>query len=172
MEARIAREREVIRQAMSRSSDTWIPDGPFGWPRDPVVRTSPFGGRRVFNGSVRSRHMGLDLRARMGHPIMAPADGRVVVADRFYYQGNAVYLDHGLGVFTSYFHMSRLEVEEGEMVRQGQVLGRSGSTGRSTAAHLHWSAYVNGVTVDPESLVGLQLMPSRETADDEERPLR
>ena len=108
----------------------------------------------MFDGSVRSRHMGLDLRARRGQPIMAPATGRVVLADRFVYQGNAVYLDHGLGLVTAYFHMSRPEVEVGDVVDPGQVLGRSGSTGRSTAPHLHWSAYVNGRSIDPETLIG------------------
>ncbi len=159
LDARIARERETITRALATSGPVWIPDQPMGWPRRPPIKTSPFGQRRTFNGSVRSRHLGLDLRARRGNPIMAAAAGRVALAGNFVYQGNAVYLDHGLGLFTAYFHMSRLEVEVGDLVEPGQVLGRAGSTGRSTAPHLHWSAYVNGVTVDPESLVGLWLAP-------------
>ncbi len=158
LDARIARERETIQTAIRTSVDTeWVPDEPFRWPRQPPIKTSPFGQRRIFNGSVQSRHMGLDLRARRGNPIMAPAAGRVILADRFVYQGNAVYLDHGLGLVTAYFHMSRLEVEVGDLVRPGQVLGRSGSTGRSTAPHLHWSASVNGRSIDPESLVGFSI---------------
>lgn len=156
VEARIARERALIRRTLETSTARWWPTGGFRWPRPPV-RTSPFGQRRVFNGSVRSRHLGLDLRAYHGHPIFAPATGRVALTGSFFYQGNAVYIDHGLGLVTAYFHMSRLEVEEGDVVAPGQILGRSGSTGRSTAAHLHWSAYVNGATVDPESLIGLEL---------------
>lgn len=159
LDARIARERDMISAALASSSPVWIPDEPIGWPRRPPIKTSPFGQRRMFNGRVRSRHLGLDLRARRGNPIMAAAAGRVALAGRFVYQGNAVYLDHGLGLFTAYFHMSRLEVQVGDLVEPGQVLGRSGSTGRSTAPHLHWSAYVRGVTVDPESLVGLSFSP-------------
>lgn len=157
LDARILRERETIQAALADSDPVWYPQAPFVWPRDPVVKTSPFGQRRVFNGSVRSRHMGLDLRARYGNPIRAPAAGRVALADRFFYQGNAVYVDHGLGLFTAYFHMSSIAVEVGDIVEPGDLLGRGGSTGRSTAAHLHWSAYVDGRTIDPETLVGLRL---------------
>lgn len=154
LDARILREREMIRSALRSSGSTWLPEGPIGWPRQPPIKTSPFGQRRVFNQNVQSHHMGLDLRAHQGHPIFAPATGRVILAERFVYQGNAIYLDHGLGLITSYFHMSRLEVKAGDVVQEGEVLGRSGSTGRSTAPHLHWAAYVDGVTVDPESLIG------------------
>lgn len=157
VDARIAREREMIDRALRSSGSTWIPGSPFGWPRDAPIKTGDFGQRRMFNGNVASRHLGLDLRARTGNPIIAPAAGRVALTGSFFYQGNAVYLDHGLGLVTAYFHMSRVLVEQGEIVQPGQVLGRAGSTGRSTAAHLHWSAYLNGVNVDPETLVGLTL---------------
>lgn len=157
VDARIARERELIDRALRSSGPVWIPGAEFGWPRATPIKTGAFGQRRLFNGNVASRHLGLDLRARTGNPIIAPAAGRVVLTGNFFYQGNAVYLDHGLGLVTAYFHMSRVLVEEGEVVQPGQVLGRAGSTGRSTAAHLHWSAYLNGVNVDPETLVGLAL---------------
>lgn len=158
VDARIARERALIDEALGSSGPRWLPREPFGWPRPPV-RTSPFGQRRMFNGSVASRHLGLDLRGRRGEPVRAPAAGRVVLTGDFYYQGNAVYLDHGLGLITAYFHFSRTDVEMGDLVEAGQVIGAVGSTGRSTAPHLHWSAYVGGTNVDPESLVGLTLFP-------------
>ncbi len=164
VEARIAREREVIRSTLAASAPEWIPTEPFGWPRQPPVKTSPFGQRRVFNGAVQSRHLGLDLRARQGNPIVAPAAGRVALTGDFYYQGNAVYLDHGLGLVTAYFHLSSVAVRTGDLVRPGQLLGRAGSTGRSTAPHLHWSAYVRGTTVDPETLVGLDISGVRPPA--------
>jgi murein DD-endopeptidase MepM/ murein hydrolase activator NlpD len=158
VDARIAREQQLIRSRLASSANEWLPEGPFDWPRPPI-RTSPFGQRRVFNGQVRSRHMGLDLRGRRGQGTYAPAAGRVLLTGRFFYQGNAVYLDHGLGLVTAYFHFSSIEVEEGEVVQPGHLLGRVGSTGRSTAPHLHWSAYVHGASVDPESLIGFQLSP-------------
>ena len=158
VDARVAREQELIRSRLASSANEWLPQGPFDWPRPPV-RTSPFGQRRVFNGQVRSRHMGLDLRGRRGQGTYAPARGRVLLTGSFFYQGNAVYLDHGLGLVTAYFHFSSVEVDEGDIVQPGDLLGRVGSTGRSTAPHLHWSAYVHGASVDPESLIGFQLSP-------------
>ena len=168
VDARIERERALIRAALESSGATWHPEAPFRWPRQPPIKTSPFGQRRVFDGSVRSRHLGLDLRARYGNPIRAPAAGRVALTGHFFYQGKAVYLDHGLGLVTAYFHMSSIAVEEGDLVEVGDLLGRGGSTGRSTAPHLHWSAYVGGRSVDPETLIGLTLdggtAGARETA--------
>ena len=163
VDARIARERALIDEALRSSGPEWLPREPFEWPR-PAVRTSPFGQRRTFNGNLASRHMGLDLRGRSGEPVRAPAAGLVVLTGNFYYQGNAVYLDHGLGVVSAYFHFSRTDVEMGDLVEAGQVIGAVGSTGRSTAPHLHWSAYVGGTNIDPESLIGLTLFPVDERA--------
>jgi hypothetical protein len=154
VQARIREDQEQIRAALRATSPEWLPRGTFEWPRPPEF-TSPFGQRRVFNGVTRSRHLGLDLRGSNRTPVRAPAAGRVTLVGDFFYQGNAVYLDHGLGLVTAYFHLSALDVAEGDWVEPGQLLGRVGSTGRSTAPHLHWSAYVNGLNVDPASLIGL-----------------
>jgi hypothetical protein len=148
VDARIREERELIQAALRDWTPDWLPAEPFGWPRPPEL-TSPFGQRRVFNGVTQSRHLGLDLR---GTPLLG----------NFFYQGNAVYLDHGLGLITAYFHLSSTDVRQGDLVEPGQLLGRVGSTGRSTAPHLHWSAYVNGQNVDPASLIGLELGVLRE----------
>lgn len=156
VQERIRRERERIRRALHSSGGEWLPTAAFEWPRPPEF-TSPFGQRRVFNGVTRSRHLGLDLRGAGGAPVRAPAAGRVLLVGDFFYQGNAVYLDHGLGLVTGYFHLSSIEVREGDRVAAGELLGRVGSTGRSTAPHLHWSAYVEGENVDPASLVGLSV---------------
>ncbi len=156
VQARIREDQEHIRTALRATSPEWLPGTSFEWPRPPEF-TSPFGQRRVFNGITRSRHLGLDLRGSSGTPVRAPAAGRVTLVGDFFYQGNAVYLDHGLGLVTAYFHLSALDVAEGDMVEPGQLLGRVGSTGRSTAPHLHWSAYVNGLNVDPASLIGLDI---------------
>ena len=110
----------------------------------------------MFNGELRSRHTGLDLRGAMGDPIRAANSGRVALSDDLFFNGGAVFIDHGLGVYTGYFHMSRREVEEGEWVEQGQVIGRVGATGRVTGPHLHWSLYALGQSLDPLSLLDPQ----------------
>lgn len=154
--ARIREERERIRAALETVSPAWLPRGPFTWPRPPRV-TSPFGQRRVFNGELRSRHWGLDLGGGTGDPVLAAAAGRVALTGEFYYQGGAVYVDHGLGVYTGYFHLSRIDVEAGAEVEAGQLLGGVGATGRVTGPHLHWSLYVAGQNLDPASLLELEL---------------
>lgn len=152
---RIRNERETITATLARATDEWLPREGFTWPRDKRI-TSPFGQRRVFNDELRSRHTGLDLRGREGDPVHAPARGRVALTGNFYYSGNAVYLDHGLGVFTGYFHLSRIAVEQGDTVRQGELVGEVGATGRVTGPHLHWSLYVNGEALDAASLMLLR----------------
>lgn len=153
---RIRREAALIRGILTAGTEDWLAVDGFEWPRPPAV-TSPFGQRRVFNGEVRSRHLGTDFRGNQGGSIEAPGSGRIALVGDFFYQGNAVYIDHGLGVFSGLFHMSRIEVREGDLVNRGQVVGRVGSTGRSTAPHLHWSAYVGGQNVDPGSLLDLRM---------------
>ncbi|MFI3272763.1 MAG: M23 family metallopeptidase [Pseudomonadota bacterium] len=117
------------------------------------IVTSPFGVHRVFNNQPKGSHMGLDLRGATGTPIHACADGRVVLAEELYYAGNAVYVDHGLGVITAYMHLSAFAVKEGDMVKAGDLLGKVGMTGRVTGPHLHLSLYVFGVSVDPLPLL-------------------
>ena len=110
--------------------------------------SSQYGLRRVFNGQPRGFHKGLDLRSPEGTPIKACADGVVTLADNLYFSGNAVYLDHGLGVVTAYLHMSKILVRPGESVRRGQVVGLVGATGRVTGPHLHLSLFAQGQSVD------------------------
>jgi murein DD-endopeptidase MepM/ murein hydrolase activator NlpD len=126
----------------------------FGWPRTSQV-TGRFGDQRVLNGKKESVHYGLDLTGPRGAPIVAAADGEVVLARNAYYSGKTVVLWHGAGVFTLYFHMDRIDVRPGAQVRRGERLGLLGATGRATGPHLHWSAKVAGLYVDPESLLGI-----------------
>ena len=112
-----------------------------------------FGHRRVFNGQPRAPHSGADLRATTGTPIYAANRGRVVLAKDLFFSGNAVYIDHGHGLFTTYLHLSRIDVAVGEMVEQGQQLGLAGATGRVTGPHLHWGVRLVDARVDPFSLV-------------------
>lgn len=154
--SRIREERELVRETLSRVTPRWLASGGFHWPRRTRI-TSPFGVRRVFNGELRSRHWGVDLAGDRGEPVRAAARGRVALVRSLYFAGNAVYLDHGLGVYTAYFHLSRTDVRQGEPVRAGQLVGRVGATGRVTGPHLHWSLYVNGVHLDARSLLRLDL---------------
>lgn len=154
VQTRIQRDRERIGAALSSVTDDWLIDGPFRAPR-PIVVTSPFGQRRVFNGELRSRHTGLDLAGNPGDPVRSSGRGRVVLADDFYFSGNGVFVDHGMGVFTGYFHLSRILVEPGQIVEAGDLLGEVGSTGRVTGPHLHWSLWIDGVGLDAGSLLAI-----------------
>lgn len=149
---RIRKDREKVGRAL----DSFSPEAAWTLPLArpvPGSVSSLFGLRRVFNGQPRGVHRGLDLRGATGTPIRACAAGRVVLADDLYFSGNAVYIDHGQGVFTAYLHMSRTLVRQGERVRRGQVIGRVGATGRVTGPHLHLSLIVLGQAVDPQPLL-------------------
>lgn len=116
--------------------------------------TSPFGVRRTFNGVTRTRHLGLDLQSPDGEPVWATNDGVVVLAAvDFFYTGNAVFLDHGEGLSTAVFHLSEILVRTGQKVHRGEILGRSGSTGRVTGPHVHFSVKLAGHYVDPVDLL-------------------
>jgi murein DD-endopeptidase MepM/ murein hydrolase activator NlpD len=112
-----------------------------------------FGHRRVFNGQPRAPHSGADLRATTGTPIVAANRGRVVLAKELFFSGNAVYIDHGHGLYTTYLHLSKVDVAVGDIVERGQQLGLAGATGRVTGAHLHWGVRLLDARVDPFSLV-------------------
>jgi murein DD-endopeptidase MepM/ murein hydrolase activator NlpD len=114
-----------------------------------------FGHRRVFNGQPRAPHSGADLRATTGTPIHAANRGRVVLAKDLFFSGNAVYIDHGHGLYTTYLHLSRIDVAVGDMVEQGEQIGLAGATGRVTGAHLHWGVRLVDARVDPFSLIRL-----------------
>jgi murein DD-endopeptidase MepM/ murein hydrolase activator NlpD len=119
--------------------------------------TSGFGNGREFNGQVESRHMGTDLEGAVGAPVLAPARGVVALVDQFYLGGNVVYLDHGGGLSSGYLHLSEAVVAVGDTVEAGQRIGSVGATGRVTGPHLHWLVRYGGITVDPLSLLELEL---------------
>lgn len=126
----------------------------------PGRANSSFGTRSVFNGEPRSPHGGTDFLSPAGTPVRAPAGGRVVVARDLFFTGNTVVIDHGLGVFSTLAHLSRLDVHEGAPIDGGDVVGLVGATGRVTGPHLHWSLRVGGARVDPLSALAL-LPPAR-----------
>ena len=128
---------------------------PFQIPVQGATDGRNFGHRRVFNGQPRAPHSGADLRAKTGTPIYAANRGRVVLAKDLFYSGNAVFIDHGLGLYTTYLHLSAIEVAVGDIVERSQRLGLAGATGRVTGPHLHWGVRILDARVDPFSLVRL-----------------
>jgi murein DD-endopeptidase MepM/ murein hydrolase activator NlpD len=118
---------------------------------------SPFGLRRYFNGQPRSPHSGLDIKAPDGSEVTASNDGEIVLAENLFFTGNTIIVDHGLGLYTIYAHLSRMEVGVGDEVRRSQVIGRVGATGRVTGPHLHWAVKLGGSRVDPAMLPGAAL---------------
>jgi hypothetical protein len=153
---RIKREAELVALATSLVTPEWLGDGPFALPHD-APSWNNFGQRRLNNNVVQSLHTGLDLRVPMGEPIKASNAGLVALASDLYMGGKTVIIDHGLGVFSSYGHLSELRVKRGEKVRKGQVVGLCGSTGRSTGPHLHWSFKILDARVDPDAMLRLPL---------------
>ena len=129
-------------------------DSDFIMPIDSKI-TSDFGNARVFNGSLKSYHSGTDFRAKVGTPIKCANDGKVVLVKDRFYSGGSIIVDHGQGVYTCYYHMSRFDVEKGEMVNKGQIIGLSGVSGRVTGPHLHFSTRVGGIQVDPLQFIKL-----------------
>ena len=117
--------------------------------------TSAFGTARIYNGSLKGYHSGTDFRAKMGSPIIASNAGRVVLVKKRFYSGGTVIIDHGEGIYTCYFHMSKFHVQEKQFVKKGELLGLSGKSGRVTGPHLHFSARIDGVQVDPLQLIAL-----------------
>jgi murein DD-endopeptidase MepM/ murein hydrolase activator NlpD len=127
------------------------------WVR-PVAGEAPgtgFGARRVINGQPRSPHGGTDYAAPRGTPVVAANDGRVALVADFFFPGRLVVLDHGLGLYTLYFHLEDIAVAQGDRVTRGQTIGSVGATGRATGPHLHFGAQVGPARVDPATLLGL-----------------
>jgi murein DD-endopeptidase MepM/ murein hydrolase activator NlpD len=123
-------------------------------PRDARV-TSGFGDGRQFNGQVSSRHMGLDLQGSQGDTVVAAARGVVSLVEPFLLAGNIVYVNHGAGLLSAYFHLSKQLVEVGDTVHAGSPVGLIGATGRVTGPHLHWVVRYGRTSVDPRSLLEL-----------------
>jgi murein DD-endopeptidase MepM/ murein hydrolase activator NlpD len=160
--ARIRRELVRSRRVSHRSRETprlWR--GPFRLPRASRI-TSRFGSARVYNSEVKSRHLGTDFAGAVGAPVHAAGRGVVALVANFYLAGRSIYIDHGHGLVTTYFHLSRVHVREGDTVVAGQRIGRVGQSGRVTGPHLHWAARYGIIPVDPLSLLELEKSPIAE----------
>ncbi|BDG04868.1 M23 family metallopeptidase [Anaeromyxobacter oryzae] len=151
---RIEADRRAFALAFDRPFEAPLFARAFGMPRD-AATSGRYGDQRVLNGKVDSVHYGLDLRGPRGAAVSASNDGTVALVRDAYMSGKTVVLWHGAGIFTVYFHLDRVDVHDGQRVRRGQRIGLLGSTGRSTGPHLHWGVKVDGLYVDPESLVAI-----------------
>lgn len=141
----------------------------FSHPRDLHYITSPFWGKRkyiqyktikgkkILLKTTENIHKGIDLRGKEGTPVYAIADGEIVMSEMMFYEGNFTVIDHGNSIFSYYMHQSELLVKPGDKVKAGDLIGYVGSTGRSTASHLHISLIINGTQVNPLSILALPI---------------
>jgi murein DD-endopeptidase MepM/ murein hydrolase activator NlpD len=159
--ARIERDRAAVARVWASPPTRRRWDRAFLLPVEAPVREN-FGAKRTFNGKPRSRHNGVDLAAATGAPVIAPAPAVVALAEDLYFSGGTVILDHGGGLFTTYFHLSRIDVKVGDRVAARQPVGAVGATGRATGPHLHWGARLGGARVNPLGLLSLPAWPPSE----------
>jgi hypothetical protein len=147
---RAAREKVLTDRALGTVSPVKLWRGEFLEPVDAAINSS-FGRKTRINGVLNPRpHAGADYRAPEGAPVKAPAAGIVILAGDHFFAGNSVYVDHGQGLISMYFHLSEISVEEGQVLEQGDgPIGLVGKTGRVTGAHLHSGVYLNGARIDP-----------------------
>ena len=159
---RIEREQERLSRLWAISTPQRLWEGDFLAPVSGGI-TSPFGLRRIINGSPRSPHGGVDLKAPLGAEIFAANHGQVVLREEFFFSGKSIVLDHGVGLYTMYFHLADFRIEKDSQVRKGDLIGWAGMTGRVTGPHLHWGVRLHGARVDPFQL--LEAAGNREQAE-------
>ncbi|HET7149898.1 MAG TPA: M23 family metallopeptidase, partial [Candidatus Acidoferrum sp.] len=148
-------ERDRLRAIFDRVTPEKLWDGDFRVPLDGVTTGGNFGKRRVLNGQSGSPHSGVDFPSPTGTPIHAAQSGRVALAEDLFFSGNTVVVDHGLGIYTFYGHLSEIDVKVGDALRTGEILGKVGATGRVTGPHLHWGLTVERARVNPLQLVSV-----------------
>jgi len=146
--ARITREQAIIQQAFAAWTDEALPSLRCLLPVHGSV-SSVFGLRRFFNNEPRQPHSGIDIAAPVGASIVAPLAGTVIQTGEYFFNGKTVFLDHGQGLISMFNHLSRIAVERGARVSQGQKIGEVGMSGRVTGPHLHWTISLNNSRVDP-----------------------
>jgi murein DD-endopeptidase MepM/ murein hydrolase activator NlpD len=158
-ERRAANEANRLRALYDTVTPERLWRGPFTQPVSSRKPGSGFGSRRIINGQPRMPHSGIDYSADRGTPVVASNRGRVALLGEFFFAGRLVALDHGLGLYTLYFHLDGVSVSEGEIVDRGQTIGTVGTTGRSTGPHLHFAAQLGRSRIDPPDLY---LLPVRD----------
>ena len=157
--ARIAKEQAEVTAQRNRDDARDDFSAQFIWPVSGRI-SGRFGSQRVYNGKPGSGHSGMDIAAASGTAVKAPAAGLVTYANaNMFLTGGTVLLDHGHGVSSNFLHLSRLDVAAGDYVRQGQVIGAVGATGRASGPHLHWGMNWFSTRIDPQTLVKAELNP-------------
>jgi len=154
-EARVEREQKKMSAIWpNESAKTWA--GDFINPLEGEIITM-FGVRRVMNDIPKRPHSGVDVAGGLGDKVRAPNAGVVTLVDNQFFGGRSLVLDHGQGIFTMYFHLSKVLVKKGQRVKKGDVIAKVGATGRATGPHLHWGVRMQGARVDPLELIHLKL---------------
>jgi murein DD-endopeptidase MepM/ murein hydrolase activator NlpD len=151
---RIEKERQTVEAILAKTTLERYWKAPFVVPV-PGAATSSFGRKSIVNGQPGSQHSGTDFQAAAGTPVVAPNRGRVVLAADHYFPGRTIIIDHGLGLFSYLAHLSEFKVKEGDIVERGQTIALSGSTGRVTGPHLHWTLRLGHARIDPLSLLAV-----------------
>jgi murein DD-endopeptidase MepM/ murein hydrolase activator NlpD len=152
--ARWKAEQEQVKQALAESSRLKLWRSNFVEPVN-GKRTGIFGSVRIMNGQPRNPHNGEDIGAPLGADVAATNDGIVRITVDHIFSGKGIFIDHGLGFYTMYFHLSEVLVKDGDLITAGQIIGKVGATGRATGPHLHWGVKLNGARVNPYSLLEL-----------------
>lgn len=153
----ILRENQGLRKALeeNNSQSSFWKSG-FRMPLEKYRVSGQFGGQRIINTIPKNPHRGMDLAAPEGTPVIAPADGIVVMTGKnFFYSGNMVVVDHGQGLHTIYAHLQDINVKKGQTIKQGEKIATVGKTGRVTGPHLHWGASLHGTRFDPQKLLDI-----------------
>ena len=145
----LAEQNRAYAQFSARQPSNLLFDKPVNGPL-----SSPFGVRRFFNGEERNPHAGLDFAVAAGTPIKAPAAGKVILIGDYFFNGRTVFVDHGQGLISMFCHMSKIDVQLGQELPRGGLIGKVGATGRATGPHMHWNISLNDVRVDPAIFIG------------------
>jgi murein DD-endopeptidase MepM/ murein hydrolase activator NlpD len=154
-ERRAVAEGERLRSLYATITPERLWRGAFARPVEGTEPATGFGARRVINGRPRAAHGGADYAAPVGTPVVAANAGRVAMVEEYFFPGRLVILDHGLGLYTLYFHLDTTAVTPGHAVERGQTIGTVGATGRVTGPHLHFGVQVGPARVDPTTLLEL-----------------
>jgi murein DD-endopeptidase MepM/ murein hydrolase activator NlpD len=161
--ARWKAEQEQVKTALATDSQVKLWQPAFVEPVN-GRRTGIFGSVRIMNGQPRNPHNGEDISAPLGTDVLATNDGIVRLTVEHFFSGKGIFVDHGLGFYSMYFHLSEVLVKDGEPVKAGQIVGKVGATGRATGPHLHWGVKLNGARVNPYVLLDLPFRGSTPSA--------